>query len=310
MLVMNILLSANPISIEAADMVTVDGLKYVNGDTNLIVYSHGTGSGSYAELDSARMIGGTDIETGLVVMSFRSGGFSWRIGQDRVDSIEPLGVIQLWWDPVHDQFYLDAIRRHELTDNKKELRFLAQRAMKNSQWTGMGSTEYEDLKKLRITPKVTSRNAQYMQQIYNFGKNEFALQVVQISDNLQKFMIFENNKMVYSYDATNISHVDASRLCALKFGNDIFYAYGCYDYKKRIGHAILIGKSHKDKNYIIYVDSDDYYNPGGKAAFVGFEPTIKNGKAINGLCFSVDGKDVQIYELLYNATTDKIEYRE
>ena len=34
-----------PLPTEAADMKTVDGLKYVNGDTNLLVYSHGTGAG-------------------------------------------------------------------------------------------------------------------------------------------------------------------------------------------------------------------------------------------------------------------------
>lgn len=297
-----------PLPTEAADMKMVDGLKYVNGDTNLLVFSHGTGAGSYAELNTAEMIGGTDIETGLVVMKFSSGGFAWRIGQERVDSMESTGKTCIWWDPVRDKFFLDAEQRHELSDNKKELRYLAQIAMKNSNWTGLGSQVYEEWKQLLVTPVLTTRNKQYRQQIYNLAGHEVTLQITHAGNNINKFMIIEKNKVTYMLDVPNMKNADNGQMAAMKMAGKYFFSYGYYDYTNRIGRAILLGKG-SDGKYKVYVDSNNYYNPYG-ASFASIKTMTKNGKAINGLEFFYNGQNRKIYELIYNTSTDKIEYRE
>ena len=297
-----------PLPTEAADMKTVDGLKYVNGDTNLLVYSHGTGAGSYAELNTAEMIGGTDIEAGLVVMRFSSGGFAWRIGHERVDSIEPTGKTCIWWDPVRDKFFLDAERRHELSDSKKELRYLAQIAMKNSNWTGLGSQVYEEVRQLQVRPVLTTRNKQYRQQIYNLEGQKVTLQITHAGNNINKFMIIEKNKVTYMLDVPNMKNADIGEMSAIKMEGKYFFSYGYFDYTTRIGRAILLGKG-SDGKYKVYVDSNSYYNPYG-ASFASIKTMTKNGKSINGLEFFYNGQNRKIYELIYNTSTDKIEYRE
>ena len=298
-----------PFTAEAADMELVDGLKYVNGDTNLLVFSHGTGAGSYAVLNTARMIGGTDIEEGLVVMQFSSGAFGWRNGQERVDYLESTGITRIWWDPVQDKFFLGAARRNELTDNKKELRYLAQIAMKNSNWTGLGSQVYDEWKQLLVSPILSTRNKQYRQQIYNINGHNVALQITHAGEQINKFMIIEKNKVTYMLDVPNMANSDVGSMAAIKMAGKYFFSYSYYDYTNHIGRAILLGKA-SDGKYKIYVDSNDYYNPYGASAFASINAMRKNGKAVNGLRFSKNGSDEKIYELIYNTSTDKVEYRE
>ncbi len=297
------------VTVEAANMELVDGLKYVNGDTNLLVFSHGTGAGSYAVLNTARMTSGTDIEEGLVVMKFSSGAFGWRNGQERVDFLESTGETRMWWDPVRDKFFLGAGRRNELTDNKKELRYLAQIAMKNSNWTGLGSQVYEEWKKLLVSPVLSTHNRQYRQQIYTINGHEVTLQITHAGEQINKFMIIEKNKVTYMLDVPNMENSDNGSMDAIKMADKYFFSYSYYDYTNHIGRAILLGKDSSGK-YKIYVDSNDYYNPYGASAFASINAMEKNGKAVNGLRFSKTGADEKIYELIYNTSTDKIEYRE
>ncbi len=301
-----------PVKADAARMVTVGGLKYVNGDTNLLVYSHGTGAGSYAELASARIVGGTDAEWGLVVIGFQGGGFSWSLGYNQpVDTITPEGNVQLWWDPDRDQFFTDANRKYELKENKEELRFLAQRAAENSNWTGAGSKVAGEIEKLRIAPKKELKKTHYWQKIYNFGKTELTLQITRIGDQMQKFIIIENNKAVYRFDAPSMEQASQGTLAALELNGKMFYAYSFYDTGKRVGGAILVGKSPKDEEgYRIYADSNDYYNPGGTTAVAAFDVIARNGRAVNGLRFYGAGYGETTYELSYDAVNDKIEYKE
>lgn len=294
---------------QAANMVEVNGIKYVNGDTNLLVYSFGTGAGSYAALDTARMRGGTCGEVGLVVLSFDSGAFFWRIGQERVDRIESKGEQWMWWDPQEDRFFLQAGRKYELKENKAALHVLLQRAMKNSDWKGQGSQAYADQQSLRIKPKMSAGNKLYRQQIYTDGGNEVSLQVVQASNGVQKFMIVEKKKVVFSYDTPNIKTVQMGIMDAVKLGDRTFYAYTSYDSVHKVGHAILVGKSAVKGKYKIYLDSNNYYNPKGTAGYPIIGPVTTKGETYTGLRFGSHDYGNTYYKLLYDRVKDTVEYQ-